>query len=173
MMAQCEYLLKDARGNYQRYATENPEGEFAALARDRVESIDKRKSTFVVNTVPEDVTVSIAVDGDPKAGAVAPVAIGQAPNNFQVPRGRYRIDVTKPNYQGQTRVVDVDIAETKPLFFKLDPIPARLEIMTVPPGATLYVNGNRARNPYNQESHPRPGRDLRRGAQLRFANRRS
>ena len=40
--------------------------------------------------------------------------------------------MTKANYQGQTRIVEVDIAETKPLFFKLDPIPARLEIETVP-----------------------------------------
>jgi hypothetical protein len=155
MMAQCEYLLgrlKDARGHYLRYATENPDGEFASLARDRVESIDKRKSTFVVNTVPEDVTVSITDDA---AGTKPePVIVGQAPNNFQVPRGRYRIDVSKPNYQGQTRIVDIDIAETKPLFFKLDPIPARLEIETVPFGATLYVNGNRARNPYNQQLAP-------------------
>jgi hypothetical protein len=152
MMAQCEYLLghlKEARAHYERYVTEVPNGEFAGLARDRIESIDKRPSTFVINTVPDDVTVHIAPDG----AAGVPV-VGQAPNNFQVPRGRYRIDVTKPKYQGQTRIVDVDIAETKPLFFKLDPIPARLEIETTPPGATLYVNGNRARNPYRQDVVP-------------------
>ena len=153
MMAQCEYLmgrLKDASIHYQRYATENPDGEFAELARDRVESIAKRLSTFVVNTVPEDVTVRISPEGE--TGRV--VASGQAPNNFQIPRGRYRVDVTKPNYQGQTRIVDIDVGETKPLFFKLDPIPARLEIETAPPGATLYVNGNRARNPYRQDITP-------------------
>jgi hypothetical protein len=155
MMAQCEYLLgrlKGARGHYQRYFEQNPDGEFAALARDRVEAIDKRPSTFVINTVPDDVTVRISPDG--QTGVV--VADGQAPNNFSVPRGRYRIDVTKPSFLGQTRIVDVDIAETKPLFFKLDPIPARLEIETWPPGATLYVNGNRARNPYRQDVAPGP-----------------
>ena len=154
MMAQCEYLLgrlKDARAHYARYASENPDGEFVELAKDRIQSIDKRPSTFVINTVPDDVTVHIRADGTP---TVATEVTGQAPNNFQIPRGRYRIDVTKPNYQGQTRVVDVDIAETKPLFFKLDPIPARLEIETVPPLATLYVNGNRARNPYRQDVAP-------------------
>jgi hypothetical protein len=153
MMAQCEYLmgrLKDASIHYQRYATENPDGEFAELARDRVESIAKRLSTFVVNTVPEDVTVRIS----PEAQTGKIVASGQAPNNFQIPRGRYRVDVTRPNYQGQTRIVDIDVGETKPLFFKLDPIPARLEIDTAPPGATLYVNGNRARNPYRQDVTP-------------------
>src|SRR3954471_2831135 len=153
MMAQCEYLmgrLKDASLHYQRYAAENPDGEFAELARDRVESIAKRLSTFVVNTVPEDVTVRISPESE--TGRV--VASGQAPNNFQIPRGRYRVDVTRPNYQGQTRVVDIDVGETKPLFFKLDPIPARLEIETAPPGATLYVNGNRARNPYRQDVTP-------------------
>jgi hypothetical protein len=154
MMAQCEYLLgrlKDARAHYERYATENPTGEFVELAKDRVESIDKRPSTFVINTVPDDVTVRIRAAGTP---TVATDVTGQAPNNFQVPRGHYRIDVTKTNYQGQTIVVDVDIAETKPLFFKLEPIPARLEIATTPDLATLYVNGNRARNPYRQDVAP-------------------
>jgi hypothetical protein len=157
MMAQCEYLLgrlKEARAHYERYASENPTGEFVELAKDRIESIDKRPSTFVINTVPDDVTVRIRTEGPVTAPAVATDVSGQAPNNFQIPRGRYRIDVTKENYQGQTRIVEVDIAETKPLFFKLDPIPARLEIETVPPGATLYVNGNRARNPYRQEVTP-------------------
>jgi hypothetical protein len=153
MMAQCEYLmgrLKDASVHYQRYATENPNGEFAELARDRVESIGKRPSTFVVNSVPEDVTVRIS----PEADRATVVASGQAPNNFSIPRGRYRVDVVKPNFQGQTRIVEIDVGETKPLFFKLDPIPARLEIETHPPGATLYVNGNRARNPYRQDINP-------------------
>jgi hypothetical protein len=152
MMAQCEYLLgrlKDARAHYQLYAGENPDGEFVALAKDRIQSIDKRPSTFVINSVPDDVTVRIVPDGRP-----GPAVTGQAPNNFEIPRGRYRIDVTKQNYQGQTRIVDVDVAETKPLFFKLEPIPARLEIETLPPGATLYVNGNRARNPYRQDVLP-------------------
>jgi hypothetical protein len=155
MMAQCQYLLgrlKEARGNYQRYIDQNPDGEFAALARDRVDAIDKRPSTIVISAVPDDVTVLIS-----RVGMLGEaVATGQAPNNFSVPRGHYRIDVTKPNYQGQTRVVDVDVAETKPLFFKLEPIPARLEIETMPLGATLYVNGNRARNPYRQDLVPGP-----------------
>ncbi len=155
MMAQCEYLLgrlKDARAHYQAYVTEVPDGEFAGLAHDRIESIDKRPSTFVINAVPDDVTVQISHVG--MLGEA--VAGGQAPNNFSVPRGRYRVDVTKPNYQGQTRIVEVDVAETKPLFFKLEPIPARLEIETAPLGATLYVNGNRARNPYRQDLSPGP-----------------
>src|ERR1022692_2399088 len=155
MMAQCEYLLgrlKLARGHYHSYFEQNPDGEFAALARDRVEAIDKRPSTFVINTVPDDVTVRISAAG--QTGVV--VASGQAPNNFALPRGRYRGDVTRPNYQGQTRIVEVDVAETKPLFFKLEPIPARLEIETEPLGATRYVNGNRARNPSRQDLSPGP-----------------
>src|ERR1022692_1453482 len=155
MMAQCEYLLgrlKLARGHYHSYFEQNPDGEFAALARDRVEAIDKRPSTFVINTVPDDVTVRISAAG--QTGVV--VARGQAPNNFSLPRGRYRVDVVKPHYQGQTGIVEGDVAETKPLFFKLEPIPARLEIETTPPDATLYVNGNRARNPYRQEIPPGP-----------------
>ena len=153
MMAQCEYLLgrlKDARTHYQEYITTMPDGEFHELARDRIESINKRKSTFAINTVPDDVAIRMSPEGKP--GEL--VASGQAPNNFSIPPGRYRVDVTKPNFQGQTRIVEIDIAETKPLFFKLEPIPARLEIETAPGWANLYVNGNRAQNPYHQNVPP-------------------
>jgi surface antigen len=153
MMAQCEYLLgrlKAARAHYQTYASENPVGEFVELAKDRIESIDKRPSTFVINTVPEDVDVRIVSETAPNQ----PPVTGQAPNNFSVPRGRYRITVAKANFLQQSRVVEIDLADTRPLFFKLEPIPARLEVETNPPGATLYVNGNRARNPYRQDVVP-------------------
>jgi hypothetical protein len=153
MMAQCEYLigqLKAARTHYEQYAKENPDGEFVELAKDRIESIDKRPSTFVINTVPDDVSVRITSETTPNL----PPVTGQAPNNFSVARGRYRITVSKANFLQQSRVVDIDLADTKPLFFKLDPIPARLEIETWPAGATLYVNGNRARNPYRQDVVP-------------------
>ena len=140
-----------ARAHYQDYIDQvGAKGEFVELARDRVTSIDRWPSTFAINTVPDEATVTISPEGEP--GKV--VSTGVAPNNFSVPRGRYRVDVVKPNHQGQTRIVEVGIAETKPLFFKLDPIPARLEIETHPPGATLYVNGNRARNPYRQDVPP-------------------
>jgi hypothetical protein len=153
MMAQCEYLLgrlKEARNHYQAYVAQSPDGEFVELARDRIQSIDKRPGTFAINTVPDQVDVRIVSETTPQN---APVT-GQAPNNFPVPRGRYRITVSKKNYVQQSHVVDIDLAETKPLFFKLDEIPARLEIDTAPPGATLYVNGNRARNPYRQDVTP-------------------
>jgi hypothetical protein len=153
MMAQCEYLLgrlKEARTHYQAYVAQSPDGEFVELAKDRIQSIDRRPGTFAINTVPDEVEVRITSESDPGR---APVT-GQAPNNFPVPRGRYRITVSKRNYVQQSRVFDIDLAETKPLFFKLDEIPARLEIETNPPGATLYVNGNRARNPYRQDVAP-------------------
>lgn len=153
MMAQCEYLLgrlKEARIHYQSYVAQSPDGEFVELAKDRIQSIDRRPGTFAINTVPDEVEVRIVSETVPGR---APVT-GQAPNNFPVPRGRYRITVSKRNYVQQSRVFDIDLAETKPLFFKLDEIPARLEIETNPPGATLYVNGNRARNPYHQDVAP-------------------
>src|SRR5215831_17996265 len=84
MMAQCEYLLgrlKDARAHYERYVAESPEGEFIELAKDRIESINKRPSTFVINTVPDDVTVHIAPEGPPGDTPGATID-GQAPNNF-------------------------------------------------------------------------------------------
>jgi hypothetical protein len=153
MMAQCEYLLgrlKEARTHYEAYIKQSPGGEFVELARDRIQSIDRRPGTFVINTVPDEVDVRIVSENDPGRSPVT----GQAPNNFPVPSGRYRITVSKKNYAQQSRVIDIDLAETKPLFFKLDEIPARLEIVTDPPGATLYVNGNRARNPYHQDVAP-------------------
>ena len=153
MMAQCEYLLgrlKEARNHYQTYVAQSPDGEFVELAKDRILSIDKRPGVFAINSVPDEVDVRIVSESAP---ALPPVT-GQAPNNFPVPRGRYRITVSKKNYLQQSRLFDIDLAETKPLFFKLDEIPARLEIETAPPGATLYVNGNRARNPYHQDVAP-------------------
>ena len=119
-----------------------------------------------INTVPED------VDGPHLAGGRRPgsvVATGQAPNNFSVPRGRYRIDVTKPNYQGQTRIVEVDLAETKPLFFKLDPIPARLEIETAPAGRHPVRQRQPRPEPLPPGRRARALRDLRRGDRLRAA----
>jgi len=71
-----------------------------------------------------------------------------------VPRGRYRVTVSKPNFVRQERDITIDVAETKPLFFKLDPIPARLEVHTSPSNATLYVRGNRTQNPYAQFVDP-------------------
>ena len=153
MMAQCEYLLgrlKEARNHYQAYVAQSPEGEFVELAKDRIQSIDKRPGTFAINTVPDEVDVRITSETRP----TLPPVTGQAPNNFPVPRGRYRITVSKKNYVQQTRVVELDLAETKPLFFKLDEIPAHLEIETQPRGATLYVNGNRVQNPYRQDVTP-------------------
>ena len=153
MMAQCEYLLgrlKEARTHYQVYVARSPEGEFVELAKDRIQSIDKRPGTFAINTVPDEVDVRITSETTPSM----PPVTGEAPNNFPVPRGRYRITVSKKNYVQQSRVVSIDLAETKPLFFGLDEIPARLEIETKPSGATLYVNGNRARNPYGQDVKP-------------------
>ena len=158
MMAQCEYLLgqlRQAREHYEAYLAESPNGEFVEVAKDRITSINRRPATLVINTVPDQVDVRI-VPADPPADGVAPppAVTGQAPNNFSVPRGRWTITVSKANFQTQKLTLQLSVAETKPLFFKLEPIPARLEVETRPPGATLYVNGNRALNPYRQDVAP-------------------
>ncbi|HEY8924878.1 MAG TPA: tetratricopeptide repeat protein [Polyangia bacterium] len=159
MMAQCEYLLgslKEAREHYQAYLTESPTGEFVEVAKDRITSIDRRPATLVINTVPDQADVRITSADPPPPDAKTPIApvVGQAPNNFSVPRGRWVVSVSKPTFLPQEITVQVGIAETKPLFFKLEPNPARLEIETIPRGATLYINGNRAQNPYRQDVAP-------------------
>ncbi len=149
-------------------STEMPDGEFAALARDRIESIDKRKSTFVDQHRPRRRHGADLARGRDRARSSR---AARRPTTSPIPRGRYRVDVTKPNYQGQTRIVDVDIAETKPLFFKLEPIPARLEIETV----AARRDAVRERQPRAEPVPPgrpaRARRDLRRGARLRIARR--
>lgn len=151
MIAQCEYTLgqlEQARLHYQQYIGDNAGGEFIDVARYRIDAIDKRPSVLVINTVPEQVTVQIeGVEGI----AAGVQRTGEAPNSFSVPHGRHRVSLTKPGYVSQTRMVQLGVAEAKVLFVKLDPVPARLEIETDPAGATLYVNGNRARNPYRQD----------------------
>jgi len=99
----------------------------------------------VINTVPDQVQVRIEGEGQ--------VFTGDAPTSFAC-------HAATTDHGGQTQLrrpgadIAIDVAETKPLFFKLDPIPARLEIHTVPRNATLYVRGNRTLNPYAQEVEP-------------------
>jgi len=149
MIAQCQYhlgLLKQARASYQEFLAQASSGELTDIARLRIEAINHRPGIVVINTVPDQVQVRIEGEGQ--------VFTGDAPNEFRVPRGRYRVTVAKPNFASQDRDIAIDVAETKPLFFKLDPIPARLEIRTVPRNATLYVRGNRTQNPYAQDVEP-------------------
>jgi PEGA domain len=149
MIAQCQYhlgLLKEARANYQEFLSQPSSGELADIARLRIDAISRRPGVLAINTVPDQVQVRIEGEGQ--------VFTGDAPNEFRVPRGHYRITVSKANFASQDRDIAIDVAETKPLFFKLDPIPARLEIHTVPRNATLYVRGNRAQNPYAQDVEP-------------------
>ena len=149
MIAQCQYhlgLLKEARASYQEFLAQPSNEDLANIARLRIEAINRRPGVVVINTVPDQVQVRIEGEGQ--------VFNGDAPNEFRVPRGRYRVTVSKPNFVGQDRDVAIDVAETKPLFFKLDPIPARLEIRTAPGNATLYVRGNRTQNPYAQNVEP-------------------
>ncbi len=149
MIAQCEYhlgQLVNARKHYQAYLAEQKEGDLADLARLRLEAINRRPGVFVINTVPDDVDVHIEGQGT--------VVTGQAPNEFRVPRGHYRVTVSKTSFGSETRELSIDVGETKPLFFKLEPIPAHLTIHTNPPGAALFVRGNRAQNPYAQNVPP-------------------
>lgn len=149
MIAQCEYHLGHlvrARSHYQAFLAEQPHGELADLARLRIEAINRRPGVFAINTVPDQVDIRIVGEGK--------VTTGQAPNEFSVPRGHYHVTASKPNYGSETRELSIEVAETKPLFFKLEPIPAHLTIRTVPPGAALFVRGNRAQNPYVQDVPP-------------------
>ena len=149
MIAQCQYhlgLLKEARANYQEFLSQPSSGELADIARLRIDAINRRPGIVAINTVPDQVQVRIEGEGQ--------VFTGDAPNEFRVPRGNYRITVSKVNFASQDRDIAIDVAETKPLFFKLDPIPARLKIRTVPRNATLYLRGNRTQNPYAQDVEP-------------------
>ncbi len=153
MMAQSEYYsgrFKEARAHYAAYLAEEKDLsiDFREVARDRIESIDHRKSVFAINTIPEG--VQVVIEGKPGT----PPVIGTAPNNFEVAPGHYVIRLQKPNHKPAAVEYDIDIIETKPLFFKLDPIPARLEITTVPKDADLFVNDNSTRNPYRQNVVP-------------------
>ncbi len=145
-MAQCEYglgKLESALVHYQQVLALEKTGTLADTARLRIEAIERRPSTLVINSAPADVQVQIIGGGRTLSG--------QAPNNFEVPSGRYKITVSKDRYVTRTQDVSIGIAQTKPLFFQLAPIPATLEIVTHPANATLYVRGNRAQSPYKQD----------------------
>ncbi len=153
LMAQCEYnlaQLKAARSHYQAFLySVSPDPDLAETARLRIETIDRRPSSVVINTLPAGANVVFTAE---RAGQ-APIE-GQAPNDFGVPHGRYRLAVTMANHKSQSLDIDIDVGDTKNLFFRLDPVPARVEIRTRPANATLYVRGNRAQNPYLQDLDP-------------------
>jgi hypothetical protein len=149
MIAQCEYHLGQlvaARDHYLAYLAEQTTGDLADLARIRIEAINRRPGVFAINTVPD--AVDVRIEGEGK------VVTGQAPNEFPVPRGSYRITVSKPNFASESRDLSIEVAETKPLFFKLEPVPAHLSVRTTPGNAALFVRGNRTQNPYVQDVSP-------------------
>ena len=149
MIAQCEYHLGhlvDARTHYQAYLESDPQGDLAELAKIRVEAINRRPGILVITTIPDPVNVRIEGEGK--------VFTGQAPGEFRVPHGHYQVTVTKPDHASIIRKISIEVAETRPLFFKLEPIPAHLEIHTIPENAGLYVQGNRTKNPYAQDVPP-------------------
>ncbi len=148
-IAQCEYHLGKvgaARDHYQRVLDTEKTGPIAEQSRLRIEAIDKRPSAFVINSLPAGVEIAIEGGGQ--------TFTGQAPNTFDLPRGRYRLTAKKANYVTQTQVEDIGVAQTKSLLFQLVPIKARLEIRTRPAGAALFVRGNRAQVPYRQDVDP-------------------
>jgi hypothetical protein len=150
-MAQCEYnlgLLKEALAHYQEYLGTTDgrrRNEASEMARARIKAINLRQSVFSIYSLPAGADVRIE---GPKQ------AVGRAPSDFRVPSGKYRITVSQPAYVSQTSQVDIGIAESKSLFFQLVPIPGRLQLRNLPDNANLYVRGNRARNPYDQEVDP-------------------
>lgn len=149
-MAQCEFQLgqlKDALAHYQAFlaAHDGRKSEAVDMARLRVKAIGLRKSVLGIYSLPA--AADVRLDGPEQTS-------GRAPSDFRVASGKYRVTVSKPNYISQTSEVELGIAESRSLFFNLAPIPGRLEIRTSPAGATLYVRGNRARNPYIQEVEP-------------------
>jgi hypothetical protein len=152
MMGHCEYHLgkfKEARKHYEEYLQHESTGAQAETARQRIVAMDRREAVLAIETMPREVEVVLErLDGD------RAVKTGTAPGNFPVAAGRWRVTVKKEGYRTETREETVESVDTRPLFFQLERQPGRLEIVTTPPGATLYVRGNRARNPYVQEVEP-------------------
>ncbi len=152
MMGHCEYhlgLFKQARDHYEEYLKHVRTGPLAETARQRIEAMSRRKGLLVITTVPDEVDVLLErLDG------ADPPLRGQAPGEFPVAAGRWRLTLSRSKYVTETRELAIESVETRPYYFSLERQPARLEIRTDPPGATLYVRGNRARNPYLQDVEP-------------------
>jgi hypothetical protein len=159
-MANCEYQLgqlKDALEHYEAYvraATRGTAGkgprtrtEPVETARMRIEAINRRESVLTIHAVPEGADVHIT-------GPKATNGRASRTSEFRLTSGHYSVTVSKPTYVSQTSELDLGFGDAKSLFFDLRPIPGRLHIRTIPPGATLYVRGNRAQNPYDQQIEP-------------------
>lgn len=145
-IAQCEYhlgLLVDARSHYETFLKSEPTGQLADLARLRINAINRRPGILDITAIPDLVEVTIEGQGKKYQG--------QAPGRFRIPRGHYQITVRKESHLSIIRKITIEVGEAKSLLFKLEPIPAHLEIHTEPEDAVLYVQGNRTKNPYSQE----------------------
>jgi hypothetical protein len=164
MMGHCEYhlgMFKEARAHYEQYLEHESRGPLAESARQRIEAITRRKASLVINSIPEGVEVTLErLDGPESSDNgngtddTARIITGQAPGEFRVPAGRWRVTAALPKYVSKTVEVAIEGVESKPLYFTLERRMARMEIRTDPPNATLYVRGNRARNPYVQDVEP-------------------
>ena len=150
-MAQCEYQLGQltaALDHYQQYLGASEarlRKEAVEMARLRIKAINLRQSVFSIYSIP--VGADVQIEGPKRV-------TGRAPSDFRVPSGKYTVRVSRPAYVTQINEVEIGIAESKSLFFQLEPIPGRLQLRNLPSSATLYVSGNRARNPYDQEVEP-------------------
>jgi hypothetical protein len=149
LMATCEYKLsmfKEARAHYRSYLDKGATPKLRDVARERIEDIERLPGRVIVYSDPPD-GVQFRFDGGPEP------LTGPGPE-FSLPLGTYTVTASRPNYQGVKGSLAVEPGDTKPMFFRLRPLPAQLEIRTNPPGATLYLRGNRAQNPYRQQVDP-------------------
>jgi hypothetical protein len=158
MIAQCQYhlgLLKEARANYQEFLAQPTSEELADIARLRIEAINHRPGVLAINTVPDQVQVRIEGEGQ--------VFTGEAPNEFRVPRGRYRVTVSKPNFVRQERDITIDVAETKPCSSSWIPSPHGSRSTPVPATPPSMCEATARRTPTHSswtqgttKSTPRP-----------------
>ena len=169
MMAQCEYLLGPAQGRARALPglrDREPDGEFAVLARDRIESIDQAPEHVRHQHRARRRHRPHLARGRGRQGRSRPA---RRPTTSPIPRGRYRVDVTKPNYQGQTRIVDVDIARDQAALLQAGADPGAAGDRDDAAGRDAVRERQPRAEPVPAGRHARTHRDLRRGDRLRVA----
>jgi len=85
--------------------------------------------TLTVNTKPSG--AGIYINGK---------KIGTTPVNLSLITGHYNITLKASGYKEQTLKVSLTPGETRSLNVTLTPLPARLNVTSIPPGAEVYLN---------------------------------
>jgi hypothetical protein len=125
--------LEQAAELYERYLTERPDASDSPSVRTRASSLRSRPSRVSVESQPPGARV--ALDGVQRC---------TAPCDFAVSAGEHEVSAELAGREVQRKRVAAGFGKSLPLVFSLAPRSGRLVVDSLPAGAEVTVDGERA-----------------------------